>query len=189
MSTGKTRPGPCKFNEIENDPNLFSTFSDILTSLCKVFALPGVSTLKAMMKRVDINPGFHAAVLEGSRIKTISMSPPSKLCATVFDEMSIKEHVSYNVTSYRVDSLEDSYHQWWCIKKEGETRKANRLQLSHTVAGVTDPEPPNHSNSTAVLGHFLIVTPTHLRTSYNLFFLEGGCPGSWKRMVASLSSL
>ena len=144
--TGKTCPWPCKFNEVENDSNLIRTFSDILTSLCKVFALPGVSTLKALMKRVDINPDFHAAVLEGSRMKTTSVSPSSKLCDIVFDEMSIKEHVSYNVASDRVDNLEDSYHQWWCIKKEGKTRTANRLQLSHTVAGVTDPEPPNHSN-------------------------------------------
>ena len=146
MSTGKTRPGPCKFNEVENDSNLFSTFSDILTSLRKVFALPGLSTLKALMKHVDINPGFQAAGLEGLRMKTTSVSPCSKLSAIVFDEMSIMEHVSYNVATDRVDSLEDSYHQWWCIKKEGKTRKANRLQLNHTVAGVTHPEPPNHSN-------------------------------------------
>ena len=146
MSTGKTRPGPGKFNEVENDSNLFSTFSDILTSLCKVFALPGVSTLKALMKHVDINPGFHAAVLEGSRMKTTSMSPSSKLCAIVLDEMSIKEHVLYNVASDRVDSLEDSYDQWWCIKKEGKTRKANRLQLNRSVARVPTIEPPNHSN-------------------------------------------
>ena len=33
------------------------------------------------------------------------------------------------------------------------------------------------------------VSPTHLRTSYNLIFLEEGCIGSWKRMVVSLSSL
>ena len=46
-----------------------------------------------------------------------------------------------------------------------------------------------YPHSAAVLGHFLIVTPTHLRTSYNLFCLEGGCLGSWKRMVVSLSSL
>ena len=49
--------------------------------LRKVFALPGVSTLKALMKLVDINPGFHAAVLEGLRMKTTSVSPSSKLSA------------------------------------------------------------------------------------------------------------
>ena len=27
------------------------------------------------------------------------------------------------------------------------------------------------------------VTPPHLRTSNNLFVLQGGCLGSWKRMV------
>ena len=43
--------------------------------------------------------------------------------------------------------------------------------------------------SAAVLGHFLVITPLHLRTSYNLFFLEEGCIGSWKRMVVSLISL
>ena len=42
--------------------------------LRKVLALPGVSTLKALMKNVDINPGFHAADLEGSRMKTTFMS-------------------------------------------------------------------------------------------------------------------
>ena len=43
--------------------------------------------------------------------------------------------------------------------------------------------------SAADKGHFLVVTPPHLRTSYNLFFLEDGCIASWKRMVVSLSSL
>ena len=43
--------------------------------------------------------------------------------------------------------------------------------------------------SAADRGHFLVVTPPHRRTSYNLFFLEGGCIGSWKTMVVSLSSL
>ena len=46
-----------------------------------------------------------------------------------------------------------------------------------------------HLVPTADRGHFLVVTPPHRRTSYNLFFLEGGCIGSWKRMVVSLSSL
>ena len=62
------------------------------------------------------------------------------------DEMSIKEHVSYNVATDRVDSLEDSYHQWWCVKKDGKARKANRLQLNCSVAGIPAPEAPNHSN-------------------------------------------
>ena len=45
------------------------------------------------------------------------------------------------------------------------------------------------SISAADKGHFLVVTPPHLRTSYNLFLLEDGCIGSWKKMVVSLSSL
>ena len=52
----------------------------------------------------------------------------------------------------------------------------------------------NHSataavNSAADRGHFWVVTPPHLRTTYNIFFLEDGCFGSWKMMVVSLSSL
>ena len=57
--------------------------------LRKVFGLPGISTLKVMMKCIDINPDFHAAVLQGLRMKTESMHPTSKLCAIVFDEMSV----------------------------------------------------------------------------------------------------
>ena len=37
--------------------------------------------------------------------------------------------------------------------------------------------------------HFLVVTPPHLRTSYNHIFFEDGCIWSRKRMVVSLSSL
>ena len=43
--------------------------------------------------------------------------------------------------------------------------------------------------SAADKGHFVVVTHPHLRTRYNLFFLEDGCIASWKRMVVSLSSL
>ena len=47
----------------------------------------------------------------------------------------------------------------------------------------------NQHTSAADKGHFLVVTPPHVRTSYNLFFLEDGCIVSWKRVVVSLSSL
>ena len=35
-------------------------------------------------------------------------------------------------------------------------------------------------------GPFLVVTPRHLRTTYDLFLLEGVLLGCWKRMVVSL---
>ena len=75
--------------------------------LKKTLALPGISTLKSYLKRVDIKPGFHVNIFDALRCKAEHMSTHSKLCAKLFDEMSIKERVSYDVSNDNVCGLED----------------------------------------------------------------------------------
>ena len=75
--------------------------------LKKTLALPGISTLKSYLKRVDIKPGFHENIFDALRCKAEHMSTHSKLCAILFEEMSIKERVSYDVSNDNVCGLED----------------------------------------------------------------------------------
>ena len=75
--------------------------------LKKSLTLPGVSTLKSYLRKVDIKPGFHQNVLDGLASKVEHMSSEAKLCAIVFDEMAIKERVSYDVSTDSVYGLED----------------------------------------------------------------------------------
>ena len=74
--------------------------------LAKSFALPSVSMLKKPMQKISITSGFHKAVLEGLKIKATTMSSAQKLCTVVFDEMSIKEQLVYNVKSDTIDGFE-----------------------------------------------------------------------------------
>ena len=72
-------------------------------------------------------------------------------------------------------------HMLRTIVELGNTHFVSRGGRSTTGSTVdrllltTKLTPPN---SAADKGHFLVVTPPHLRTSYNLFFLADGCIGN-----------
>ena len=48
------------------------------------------------MQKVQIHSDFPQALLDAFKWKARSMSPLSKKCALIFDEITIKENVSYN---------------------------------------------------------------------------------------------
>ena len=75
--------------------------------LRKVFALPSISTLRTIVARVNINPGFSSNILEALRLKTQNLPPCNKLVSLVLDEMVIKEGVSYDKHN---DALEGLVH-------------------------------------------------------------------------------
>ena len=59
------------------------------------------------MAQVDINAGFSPKIFQALRMKVSSVSTKAKLCSVIFDEMTIKENVSYNKTNDNVEGLED----------------------------------------------------------------------------------
>ena len=73
----------------------------------KIFSLPGLTTLKGIMRGIDIKPGFHQSILEALHCKVQSMSEKSKMCAVVYDEMAIKEKLSYQAATDCLEGLED----------------------------------------------------------------------------------
>ena len=74
--------------------------------LKKTLALPGISILKSYLKKVDIKPGFHQNIFDALTYKAEHMSAELKFCAILFDEMAIKEQVSYDIRNDNVCGLE-----------------------------------------------------------------------------------
>ena len=87
--------------------SLYHTNPKCYKMLRKLFSLPCVSSLKRYMSRVDLQPGFHQQIIDGLKLKISDMAPSSKLCAIVFDEMAVKESLSYDVRQDCVEGLEN----------------------------------------------------------------------------------
>ena len=67
--------------------------------------IPGIITVKSHLKNVDIKPGFHENKLTCKISELIRTH--STYCTILFDEMSIKERLSYDVGNENVCGLED----------------------------------------------------------------------------------
>ena len=75
--------------------------------LKKLFVLPSKSTLQKTLQRTEIEPGFNTKLFDALKVKSQSMAPADRLCALVFDEMSIKEFLQYESSSDRIEGFED----------------------------------------------------------------------------------
>lgn len=73
----------------------------------KAFTLPGISTLKNYMSKIDVSPGFQDNILSALKLKVESMSERAKYCTLVFDEVSIKEWLQYDISRDRIAGMED----------------------------------------------------------------------------------
>ena len=75
--------------------------------LRKVFALPSLTTLRRLLRDLNMQPGFNQGVLDALKLKVSRMDDNSRICTILFDEISIKENVSYNQILDHIDGLED----------------------------------------------------------------------------------
>ena len=79
--------------------------------LQKLLKLPSVSTLRRAMQNVKIYPGFNKNILQALEKKVSAMPKSGKACAIVFDEMAIKEGLSYNFEEDNIEGVEDFGNQ------------------------------------------------------------------------------
>ena len=86
--------------------------------LQKLFYLPSVDTLRNTMKKIDIYPGFPKKILSAFKCKVQHMSEAEKLCVLVFDEVSLKTCINYNVEKDYIEGLEDFGE---ILEKNGDT--------------------------------------------------------------------
>lgn len=59
------------------------------------------------MKKIDMYPGFPPKLLSAFKCTVDSLTVAEKLCALIFDEVSLKKYVTYNVVKDYIEGLED----------------------------------------------------------------------------------
>ena len=73
----------------------------------KIFTLPSIKTLKNVMKRIQIYPGFNDTILRALKQKTSSLGADDKLVVLAMDEMAIKEAITYDLGRDLVEGFVD----------------------------------------------------------------------------------
>lgn len=75
--------------------------------LQNVFRLPSIRTLNDILNKINIQPGFHPAVLRALQERAKSASQSQKLVSMAFDEMSLQENISHNKSTDQLEGFED----------------------------------------------------------------------------------
>ena len=78
--------------------------------LSHFFILPSIRTLQCDLQKMNIKPGFSQSVFEALKVKVNAMDCRDKNVVLVFDEMSIKEGLLYNVGRDVIEGFEDLGH-------------------------------------------------------------------------------
>ena len=74
--------------------------------LMKIFKLPSARTLRHLQNQININEGFHSAILNGLQSISANLGAQQKLCSVVFDEMQLQERLTYNKNKDCIEGLE-----------------------------------------------------------------------------------
>ena len=78
--------------------------------LSHFFTLPSIRTLQHDLQKMSIKLGFSKSVLEALKEKVNAMDCRDKNVVLVFDEISIKEGLLYNVGRDVIEGFEDFGH-------------------------------------------------------------------------------
>lgn len=73
-----------------------------LANKSKLFCLPSCSTLKRFTQNCYINPGLQENVFQMLKIKIDALPELNKYCIFCIDEMSLKTHLFYNITTDKI---------------------------------------------------------------------------------------
>ena len=87
--------------------SIFHSSPQTYKLLRKIFLLPSIRTLKRDLDMIHLKSGFNTTMLDALKAKVKSMDGQQKKCALVFDEMGIKESITYNSGNDTVEGFED----------------------------------------------------------------------------------
>lgn len=109
--------------------SLYKKSSSCYRLLRRLFSLPSVSSLKALLNKIPLMCGINSQVIE--TIKEITQKRPvqDNLCILAFDEMSIRKNISYNVKLDQIDGYQDHAGQ-------GRTRQVASKAMTFMAIGV-----------------------------------------------------
>ena len=106
--------------------------------LQKRFFLPSVNTLRRIMRRIEIYPGFPVKILQAFETKVMNMSEAEKQCVLIFDEMSLKQNLTYNVEKDYIEGLQD-FGSDTILITETEGKKPTNHALVFMARGLVMP--------------------------------------------------
>ena len=87
--------------------SLFHKSPACYRALKKVFLLPSQSTLYKTMQKIDINAGFCNSVFTGLKAYASGLSKLKREVVLVYDEMSIKARLNFNVKTDHIEGFAD----------------------------------------------------------------------------------
>jgi hypothetical protein len=76
-------------------------------SLSKIFSLPSPRTLTNMLNKIPYRPGINKQILNSLKTRVQDLKENEKICAVVFDEISIAPLLQYNSKEDYIDGVED----------------------------------------------------------------------------------
>lgn len=108
--------------------------------LSKLFMLPSVSMLHLWLRKINIHAGWNQAFLIIMKNQANQLKDSEKVCGLVFDAIHLQETVTYNMSTDRVEGVEN-------LGEYGRTNIAANYALVFMVRGI-------HSRWKQVVGHF-----------------------------------
>ena len=75
--------------------------------LQKLFVLPSKTTLKELLGKSKVYPRFHSNIFDALEKRVSKLPEQDRQCVLIFDEMGIKNSLSYNVFTDCIEGLED----------------------------------------------------------------------------------
>lgn len=97
--------------------------------LRRLFCLPSVSSLKALLNKIPVLCGINDQVIETIKEITKQRSLSDNLCIIAFDEMSIRKNLSYNTKLDQLDGYQDHATQ-------GRTQEIASHALTFMAIGI-----------------------------------------------------
>lgn len=74
--------------------------------LCKLFVLPSKRTLRRLLAKIDLKPGFNRQYFQCLSEITAKMPIKDRICALLFDEISLSTNLTYNKGSDTIEGFE-----------------------------------------------------------------------------------
>ncbi|XP_064094805.1 uncharacterized protein LOC135207146 [Macrobrachium nipponense] len=75
--------------------------------ISKIFTLPTTRMLRYWVSKIDFNVGWNESVFKLLKQKALSMNENDKYCGIIFDAISLKSDVQFNISKDVVEGFED----------------------------------------------------------------------------------
>lgn len=109
--------------------SMYKKSSSCYRLLSRLFCLPSVSSLKALLNKIPMMCGINNQVMETIKEITKQRSVSDNLCVVSFDEMSIRKNLCYNTKLDQLDGYQDHAAQ-------GRTQEIASHALTFMAIGV-----------------------------------------------------